>query len=295
MKAEDFPLLRSLAKHPAHFDDAVRILAGSLESGSIRNPVLQQLKHVFGNVVESAWAKAVTKPFFHGGAFESQPKDVIDLNRSIMMLGLHSVIATSKKLAKTKAQGTAVDAMRAVINEALPLAEAVQSLKPNVVMGREPSSPKPVNPSKVVKTCPCCFRSIAVVSSKMAHHGYERPGTGWQTASCPGIRFPPLEVSSEGLVWMIGALKDQRKSLVEAIAAAPLKQTLRVHDVGRQFIEITRESARWDREHRRYAAGLEAQVRTIDAELPTLETQLLVWEPAASLAPDNEPSLSVTL
>jgi hypothetical protein len=296
MRPENFPLLQSLARNGARFDEAVRIIAGALETGSIRNQVLQPVKQVLGSAVEGAWTRTVSEPFFYGGKFESQSKEVNELNGSIMIMGLHSVIATSKKLTRTKAQGPAVDAMRAIITEALPLAEAVNSLKPKVVMGREPAASKPVNPNKVVKTCPCCFRGIAVVSARMAHHGYERPGTGWQTASCPGIRFRPLEVSSEGLVWLISRLKDQRSLLNESIDDAPLKQTLSVRDAGQGFVEITRQSPRWTRVYRHYVAELETQVRMINADLPTLETRLRNWAPevptaAAALEPGDEPTV----
>ena len=68
--------------------------------------------------------------------------------------------------------------VRSFAAEALPLAEAVVSLKDKVVKGRAPSTgpAKPVNPNKIVKTCPCCFRQIAVTDGTMAHHGYQRPG-----------------------------------------------------------------------------------------------------------------------
>jgi hypothetical protein len=130
----------------------------------------------------------------------------------------------------------------------------------------------------------------------MAHHGYERPGTGWQTASCPGIRFRPLEVSSEGLVWLISRLKDQRSLLNESIDDAPLKQTLSVRDAGQGFVEITRQSPRWTRVYRHYVAELETQVRMINADLPTLETRLRNWAPevptaAAALEPGDEPTV----
>ena len=43
----------------------------------------------------------------------------------------------------------------------------------------------------------------------MAHHGYRRTGFGFQTASCPGVNFKPLEVSTEGLEWLISSVRNQ--------------------------------------------------------------------------------------
>ena len=57
--------------------------------------------------------------------------------------------------------------------------------------------------NKVVGICPCCFREIAVRRGLMVHHGYERQ-TGYHTSSCEAaLRFKPLEVSREGLQWLL--------------------------------------------------------------------------------------------
>jgi hypothetical protein len=200
-------------------------------------------------------------------------------------MGLHDMIATSKKLAKTKATGPAVDAMREFTRQALPLAEAVASLKDKVVKGRAPSTgpSKPINPNKVVKTCPCCFRAIAVVREKMAHHGYERPGTGWQTASCPGVRFKPLEVSSEGLVWFIGAMKERLDSTKAAYKNRNKLESLMimVGGFGSKFETITKESPKWAREFGYHVARLEAEIKALRSTLKMLEQRLADWKPEA--------------
>lgn len=58
------------------------------------------------------------------------------------------------------------------------------------------------------KTCQICGRPIFAESGVIAHHGYQRPGDGWQTASCPGARELPYEVSRERLGWYVGILYD---------------------------------------------------------------------------------------
>ena len=45
-------------------------------------------------------------------------------------------------------------------------------------------------------TCQACGRLIRSAYGIIAHHGYERPGSGWQTASCMGAKEEPLEVSN---------------------------------------------------------------------------------------------------
>jgi hypothetical protein len=52
-------------------------------------------------------------------------------------------------------------------------------------------------------TCQCCGRAIHANLGTIAHHGYERPGDGWQTASCMGAKELPFEVSRDALGKMI--------------------------------------------------------------------------------------------
>lgn len=44
-------------------------------------------------------------------------------------------------------------------------------------------------------TCQICQRPIKSKNGLIAHHGYKRPGDGWQSASCCGARHEPLETS----------------------------------------------------------------------------------------------------
>lgn len=55
--------------------------------------------------------------------------------------------------------------------------------------------------------CQICARPIKVVNGVIAHHGYTRPGDGWQTASCMGAKFAPYEVSCERIKVAIEAVK----------------------------------------------------------------------------------------
>lgn len=43
------------------------------------------------------------------------------------------------------------------------------------------------------RTCQICGRGIFANTGLIAHHGYQRPGDGWQTASCRGARQLPYE------------------------------------------------------------------------------------------------------
>ena len=282
---EKFPSLRAAARRPSRFEIAFeRVLAG-IEAGSIRNVDYQDVKYEVGQAAADAWRKHVASPFFHGGQWEKLPPDVNELYDSITILSLHDVIATAKKVARSKTQGPAADAMRAFCAEVLPLAEAVASLKDKVVKGRAPSAgpSKPVNPNKVVKTCPVCFRSIAVLAGRMAHHGYTRPEIGFQTASCEGIRFKPLEVSSEGLQWLIEALRKRLESRKLAYAERATQPEFLMARQGHNgaAIKVMRGDAQWPQVFTRHVVELRAEIAAIERELPTLDKMLADWKPEA--------------
>lgn len=278
---DHFPSLRAAARRPDQFDKAVYAIADGVASGSIRNIVLKDAKDTLSRAVDAGWEKAVEDPFFFAGRYQQQPEAVYTFYSSFTVMYLHDMLAVSKKLAKTKLEGAAIDAMRTFAAEALPLAEAVASLKDKVIKGRAPSTgpAKPVNPNKIVKTCPCCFRQIAVTDGTMAHHGYQRPGHGWQTASCPGIRFKPLEVSDEGLVWLVGATEKRLSDLRSDLGAADTYTTLPYRLASRQIVQIDPTDTRWPRTLAIYKANLESDIRFVEADLSHLRKRLEEWRP----------------
>lgn len=64
-------------------------------------------------------------------------------------------------------------------------------------------------------TCQCCFRKYLANTGTIAHHGYQRPGDGYQTASCMGAKYSPLEVDRDRLGTLINALKAQVDLMLE--------------------------------------------------------------------------------
>jgi len=64
-------------------------------------------------------------------------------------------------------------------------------------------------------TCQCCGRKILAKKGRIANHGYQRPGTGWQTASCAGAQQLPFEVARDTLGWLIDSMKRRREYMLE--------------------------------------------------------------------------------
>jgi len=65
----------------------------------------------------------------------------------------------------------------------------------------------------VAKICQICGRPILAERGNIAHHGYQRPGEGWQTASCFGAMHLSFEVSRDHLGQYIEMITKQLADL----------------------------------------------------------------------------------
>ena len=282
MKPEDFPSMRAAARSQSRFDQAVASIDAGTVVGSMRRVEWQDAKEVLSRAVEAAWTARVSGPFCYGG--KELPEAVEKLTWDVRASNLHETVAATKRVAAyTGTDHPVVEAMRQLLAEVRPLAEAVGALKGKLVMGRAPrAEPTPVNPNKVMGTCGVCFRAIAVTShGLMALHGYKRPWSGrGQTASCYGTRFRPLEVSNEGLRWLIGEMKRERDEATKRLAdlvkgREPDKLLVRS---GRGVVWIERDHARWGDEIRFLEAELQGTVALVNRQLPRLKTMLSEWK-----------------
>lgn len=226
-KREDFPSFFSYhmnrPRYHERFEQTLNVLNNALAQGSIRNVEMKDLKRDFSDAASQGYKFLVSEKFVYDQKFRSLPPEVQELEMSIYIAGIHSLPSIKKKVDAFKIDHECIRAIKQWVDEFMPLTKAIETLKPNVVMGRAPSTEpaKPVNPNKDVKTCPCCFRPIAVVANTMAHHGYKRTGHGYQTQSCPGIRFKPLELSPDGLVYMSKAHANSIEIVKQALKDAP--------------------------------------------------------------------------
>jgi hypothetical protein len=76
-----------------------------------------------------------------------------------------------------------------------------------------------------VGTCQVCGRTIGAKTGMIAHHGYQRPYEGWQTASCEGARYLPYEISCDRLREVIETVQtfiaSQEEALADFLATPP--------------------------------------------------------------------------
>lgn len=77
---------------------------------------------------------------------------------------------------------------------------------------------------KITSHCQICGRAIKASAGIIAHHGYERPGNGWQTRSCFGARYQPYEVSCSALapfIESVGLFKVKTETALATLKASP--------------------------------------------------------------------------
>lgn len=275
------------------FAAAVRGLRIGLEQQAIRKVELDDAKRALGLAFEKAWEREVAAPFFHAGRFEQQPQEVRDLYWSMSASSLHGAISMQKKLDKAGLQGPVAEAMSRVLAEALPLAEAAAELKPLVVKGRapNPAPPPPKEHKNGTGTCSCCFSGIAITDAgRMAHHGYRRPGWGVQTSSCEGVRFPPLEVSTEGLEWLIETRRsdlERTGARIEALPDLGVIHSMQKTRAGHVRRVTHPGDPDWDRMKASYARELEQRREALTRDVAFLQEELGKWA-GPSEAPDLE-------
>ena len=95
----------------------------------------------------------------------------------------------------------------------LPIAELLKAAKPLAVKRQDAG---PTDRQKAIATeraghemtCQCCGRGIFANTGRLAHHGYTRPGDGWQTPSCFGAKRLPWEVDRSAVKDLIDHLKE---------------------------------------------------------------------------------------
>ena len=195
------------------------------EDGGLRNTNYQTAKGDLSRIVERAWST-----FFDSYITELRnrtlPLQTEEFMRGLSPAGLNEFRFLGKKIEagrKAGASGAIFDELVSLEEEIAPLANLVIAMKNTVIKGRAPREveAKIDNPHQVRGTCACCFSNQAVVGVTMAHHGYQRPGDGFQTASCPGIQFQPFEKSPQGTIAVHQSVLARIDALASAIAHPP--------------------------------------------------------------------------
>lgn len=154
------------------------------------------------------------------------------------------------------------------------------------VLGLEPWDAFKTRTEKKVErgTCQLCGREIGNATGVIAHHGYERPGHGWQTHSCEGARFPSFEVSRDRLGWWIeelGKMLDERRARLPKVEAEDFADPLLVQQSKHgPLVTLTKGTREWDAQRRRVIARLKSDIQHLPEEIERQQGRFNCWKPA---------------
>lgn len=149
-------------------------------------------------------------------------------------------------------------------------------------------------------TCPCCFGDYVVtshhdarnkrVTTKMVHHGYERPGVGYIVGDCHGVGFEPFEVSCEGTKSWLNVLKqtlERTKTMLVGLDSVPSVSVVtgtKYTGYGRrrvalpEYKTIKRGEPGFDREIEILRGKYERQIDSLKRDIATYTKHIADWK-----------------
>lgn len=236
----------------AQLTAAVVVLEAGIAAGVIKNVDFKDAKDTINRAVDEAYNHYQDETGDYDGRLIMGAYDVP-----------HGIKQADMSRGERETDEDRVSDRRAVLQVLLPLHELLQAAKPFVVKRQTgPGAPKTalqLEREAATMTCQCCGRKYLANLGTIAHHGYERPGGGWQTASCAGAKRSPFEVSRDFLGIMISDLKTFEARAVldrKAVSDETRPVTIRLLD----------RSAGFDYRGRRPMVSLDVTRQTFEAE-----------------------------
>lgn len=268
---------------------ALSILLPAYNSGSIFNSEFQQWKTIVDRSFEEAYSALVRTD--HTTYWEPDGETVSTRGQISKEMGrasgIRSSIALTKQAAKLKFDHPLVGEVKKLLAVCVPIAQIFEKLKTMVVKGKKPPSPEQVAKKqaqlakKTVKTCGCCFRPIAVLpNGKIADHGYTIPHPGLKGGSCPGRKFQPLEVSSDGLKFMVQLHQGWIENIEELLKKAPTLTSVPKDSFSKKSEVVKKGEPDWDKAYKSYVVGLENDSERYSSQLKMYQKKLADWKPA---------------
>ncbi len=198
-------------RHQGYLASAIEKLEAGVAAQFIRNIDFKDAKESLNRVIDKA--------------IEHYDAEHREAHRAMgvwphMIMGASNVKAGIRDAEKNGMTGRGE-----LLKAMLPLIALAEAAKPFVKKRNE--QPKVMSAKEIAEdakkmTCQCCNRRIFAETGMIAHHGYERPGQGWQTASCYGARHLPFEVDRAVLGDLIKHMEQSkaRKEEIQALIKA---------------------------------------------------------------------------
>lgn len=129
----DLPLTSAMAGTSIAHLRFLQLLNDSVAAGAVANATLTELKQHFNRAIDALWKKHVSTPYFYGqGDHGTTPRELLDFYYGDST-ALHRIEGTLRKLNAIGVQHPAVDAMRQVLTEFVPVAQRLSFLKDRIV------------------------------------------------------------------------------------------------------------------------------------------------------------------
>jgi len=287
------------AKRMNKAKEALGILLPAYVAGEIYGPEYREAKDYLSWVVSESW-RSKTDHFWVGKGGDNAEGDF--MNYISGPSNMHEVLSFKKKLGKLKpttklskysdyklsdVNPEYVRVAHEFADAAYPIALILKEMKSKVIKGKKPNPEAIAKKAaalalKDMKTCACCFRSIAALKNgKIADHGYTLH-QGWgKSASCPGGMFKPLEVSSAGLKYMVEGISGRLAQLKSELAKSGELKALTVKKGwGGELETLTPDSPKWNNTHKSHVHAIEKDIEFNESSLANYKTRLSHWKPA---------------
>lgn len=267
------------------FTASLENLKMAVKEGTIRKADLETIKSDLNRACEATWDKWYSRPYFWGKINDPSvniTKEELDIYYKSK--GFRDAASIVKNYTKFANQSKVIAMALQIAAEFAPFKDIMDHLKANMTTGRAPSTTvKYVNPNQIRGTCAWCLRDIAIDrSGLMAHHGYERPDTGWQTQSCPGIEYKNLEISLDGLKEHIKAIDHFKTRITHELDYLPkiVSLTIKVRTKNGNRIDqvIGKEDPRWKDAMQNQSRNLQGQINQAKVDHEYFSKKLREWQ-----------------
>lgn len=250
----NFPIIAGALneRRLGEFARALTRMEGYENEGVLIKAEFADLTYYFNGAFEMAWKNVVREPFLNAGRWESLTPEEAKADAAMnsypscyLAAGQLRKMETTK--AKMETKSAFLDAIISVLVEAASIGAVMEQLKTKIGK-RKPAVTKTsmARDERAAKAmhCQICGGDVLAETGVIAHHGYQRPGEGWQTASCPGARELPYEADRDALGVYIESLK-QRKIGTEAGLVAVRAETV---DLRWTYNDYSQKRPRWERQ-----------------------------------------------
>ena len=266
------------------FEAALINLQVAVKEGTIRKADLETIKYALNDAYRLTWEQYYVRDYLKQSREQRESSPHVKEESDLYYKDKSFKTAPSivKNYTKFANQSKIIAMAVQVAIEFAPFKDIMDQLKSNMTTGRAPSTTvKYTNPNQVRGTCGWCLRDIAIDrSGLMSHHGFERPGVGYQTQSCSGVNFKNLEMSLDGLKSRIKNTQLHKTNIEAQLKELPRAISLNVRkSIGsRVMTAIGKEDPLWTKTYKNVESSLQSEIRFVSSDIDFLNKELRKWQ-----------------